>query len=148
MAWKRPACCGYTEQHQAGYYGLRVVTQRSCPWVPGSVQDQAGWDLEQSGIVEDVPAHGRGWHWMGFKVPPIPNNSIILCSQGSSAPAGLSEGQDGDRGLSLALASPAPAQGLCPWVSIPPTAPPGTCFAADFKAAFSLSERMIKASLP
>jgi len=26
----------------------------------GSVQGQAGWDFEQPGLVEGVPAHGRG----------------------------------------------------------------------------------------
>jgi len=30
-----------------------------CP-LPGSVQAQAGWSSEQPGLVEDVPAHGRG----------------------------------------------------------------------------------------
>lgn len=28
--------------------------------IPGSVQDQAGWGFEQPGIVEGIPAHGRG----------------------------------------------------------------------------------------
>ena len=28
--------------------------------IPGSVQGQVGWGLEQPGIVEGVPAHGRG----------------------------------------------------------------------------------------
>jgi len=27
---------------------------------PGSVQGQVGWSSEQPGLVEDVPAHGRG----------------------------------------------------------------------------------------
>jgi len=30
-----------------------------CP-NPGSVQVQAGWGFEQAGLVEGVPAHGRG----------------------------------------------------------------------------------------
>ena len=30
-----------------------------CP-LPGSVQGQAGWGFEQPGLVEGVPAHGRG----------------------------------------------------------------------------------------
>lgn len=29
--------------------------------IPGSVQGQAGWGLEEPGLVEGVPAHGRGW---------------------------------------------------------------------------------------
>jgi len=28
--------------------------------LPGSVQGQVGWSSEQPGLVEDVPAHGRG----------------------------------------------------------------------------------------
>jgi len=37
------------------------VAQRSCGCpLPGSVQGQAGWSSEQPGLVEDVPAHGRG----------------------------------------------------------------------------------------
>jgi len=27
---------------------------------PGSTQGQAGWGIEQPGLVEGVPAHGRG----------------------------------------------------------------------------------------
>ena len=32
--------------------------QRSCgcPWIPGSVQGQAGWDLEQPGMMEGIPS--------------------------------------------------------------------------------------------
>lgn len=48
----------------------------------GSVQGQAGRDLEQLGIVEGhgkgvgLPM-GRGWDWMVFKVPSKPNHSGI-----------------------------------------------------------------------
>lgn len=28
--------------------------------IPGSVQDHIGWGFEESGLVEDVPAHCRG----------------------------------------------------------------------------------------
>ncbi|XP_066182548.1 multiple epidermal growth factor-like domains protein 6 [Sylvia atricapilla] len=38
---------------------LSVEDWKVCP-MPGSVQGQAGWGLEQPGIVEGVPAHGRG----------------------------------------------------------------------------------------
>ena len=43
-----------------GGEALAQVAQRSsgCP-LPRSVQSQAGWGLEQPGLVEDVPA--RGW---------------------------------------------------------------------------------------
>jgi len=35
--------------------------QRSCGCpLPGSVQGQVGWSFEQPGLVEGVPAHGRG----------------------------------------------------------------------------------------
>jgi len=37
------------------------VAQRSCVCtLPGSVQGQVEWSSEQPGLVEDVPAHGRG----------------------------------------------------------------------------------------
>ena len=37
------------------------VAQRSCDCrIPGGVQSQVGWSSEQPGLVEDVPAHGRG----------------------------------------------------------------------------------------
>ncbi|KAF4789094.1 hypothetical protein TURU_153401 [Turdus rufiventris] len=41
---------------------LAQGAQRSCgcPWIPGSVQGQFRWILEQPGIVGGVPAHGRG----------------------------------------------------------------------------------------
>ena len=45
----------------------------------GSVQGQVGWSSEQPGLVEDVPAHGRGgWNYMIFKVPSNPHHSMIL----------------------------------------------------------------------
>jgi len=28
--------------------------------IPGSFQGQAGWGFEQPGLMEGVPAHGRG----------------------------------------------------------------------------------------
>ncbi|TRZ19639.1 hypothetical protein HGM15179_007507 [Zosterops borbonicus] len=41
---------------------LAQGAQRSCgcPWIPGSAQGQVGQGLEQPGIVEGIPAHGRG----------------------------------------------------------------------------------------
>jgi len=49
------------------FFTMRLVrhwnrlSQRSCGCpLPGSVQGQAGWDFEQPGLVEGVPAHGRG----------------------------------------------------------------------------------------
>ncbi|GAB0182869.1 cAMP-dependent protein kinase inhibitor alpha [Grus japonensis] len=40
---------------------LEQVAQRSCGCpLPGSVQDQVGWGFGQRGLVEGVPAHGRG----------------------------------------------------------------------------------------
>ena len=47
--------------HHEGGETLEQVAQRSCGCpLPGSVQGQAGWSSEQPGLVEDVPAHGRG----------------------------------------------------------------------------------------
>ena len=40
---------------------LEQVAQRSCGCpLPGSVQGQVGRGFEQPGLVEGVPAHGRG----------------------------------------------------------------------------------------
>lgn len=44
----------------------------------GSVQGQVRWALEQSGLMEGVPAHGRGVDKMFFKVPTIPKHPVIL----------------------------------------------------------------------
>ena len=40
---------------------LAQVAQRSCGCpLPGRVQGQVGWSSEQPGLVEDVPADGKG----------------------------------------------------------------------------------------
>jgi len=40
---------------------LDQVVQRSCGWpLCGIIQGQVGWGFEQPGLVEGVPAHGRG----------------------------------------------------------------------------------------
>ena len=40
---------------------LAQVAQRSCGCpLPGNVQGQAGWSSEHPGLVEGVPADGRG----------------------------------------------------------------------------------------
>ena len=47
--------------HHEGGEALAQVAQRSCGCpLPASVQGQVGWSSEQPGLVEDVPAHGRG----------------------------------------------------------------------------------------
>jgi len=44
-----------------GGESLEQVAQRSCDCpLPGSVQGQVGWGLEQPGLVKGVAAHGRG----------------------------------------------------------------------------------------
>jgi len=50
---------------------LEQVARRSCACpVTGNVQGQAGWGFEQPGLVEGVPAHGRGgWTRPSLKVP-------------------------------------------------------------------------------
>jgi len=53
----------YSEEvlHHEGGETLEKVAHRSCGCLlPGSVQGQVGWSSEQAGLVEDVPAHGRG----------------------------------------------------------------------------------------
>lgn len=60
---------------------------------PKSLWGQAGWGLEQCGIVEDVPSHGMGWDWMGFKVSStvnIPRLNLWLWSSLSIPRAPLS----------------------------------------------------------
>jgi len=37
-----------------------ALTYCSEHFLPASVQGQVGWSSEQPGLVEDVPAHGRG----------------------------------------------------------------------------------------
>jgi len=66
--------------HHEGGETLAQVAQRSCGCpLPGSVQGQVGWSSEHPGLVEGVPAHGRGvWNQMIFKVPSNPNHSVIL----------------------------------------------------------------------
>jgi len=55
--------CRYKEEilYSGGGEALAQVAQRSCGCpLPGSVQGQAGWGCEHPGLVEGVPAHGRG----------------------------------------------------------------------------------------
>lgn len=59
---------------------LAQVAQRCC-WcpTPGSAQAQARFDFEKPGLVEGVPASGRGgWKQMVFMVPPNPNHFVLL----------------------------------------------------------------------
>jgi len=47
--------------HREGGEALAQAAQRSCGCpLPGRVQGQVGWTSEHPGVVEDVPAHGRG----------------------------------------------------------------------------------------
>ncbi|KAK4827836.1 hypothetical protein QYF61_021973, partial [Mycteria americana] len=57
------ACSDRTREilHYEGGEALEQVAQRSCGHpIPGSVQGPVGWGFEQPGLVEGVPAHGRG----------------------------------------------------------------------------------------
>lgn len=57
---------------------LEQVAHRSCGCpIPGNAQDQAGYGLQQPGLVDGVPWH-RGWNQMIFKDPSNPNVSVIL----------------------------------------------------------------------
>ena len=55
-----------------GGEALAQVAQRSCGCpLPGRVQGQVGrWEVS-------LPM-AEGWDWMGFKVPPNTNRSVIL----------------------------------------------------------------------
>jgi len=46
--------------HLEGSKTLKEVAQKSSGCLlPGSAQGQVGWDFDQDGPVEGVPAHGR-----------------------------------------------------------------------------------------
>jgi len=48
--------------HREGGEALAQVAQRSCGCpLPGRVQGQVGLGFEHPGLVEGVPAHGRGF---------------------------------------------------------------------------------------
>ena len=64
-------------------FTVRVVKHwhrlpREVGHIPGNIQGQFGWGSEQPGLVEDVPAHCRGWGRRPLKVPPNPKHSMIL----------------------------------------------------------------------
>ena len=47
--------------HCEGGEALERVAQRGCGCpIPGRVPGQVGWGFEQPGLVEGVPAHGKG----------------------------------------------------------------------------------------
>jgi len=47
--------------HREGGETLEQDAQRNCGCpLPGSIQGQVGWSSEKPGVVEDVPAHGKG----------------------------------------------------------------------------------------
>jgi len=56
---------------------LAQVAQRvcGCP-LPGSVQDQVEWGIEQPGLMESVPAHGRGVGTRG-SIRSLPTQTIL-----------------------------------------------------------------------
>jgi len=67
----------------------RCLTMRAartgigCPeelWMPHPwrCSKLAGWGFGQPDLVRGVPTCGRGWNWMGFKVPSNPNHIVIL----------------------------------------------------------------------
>jgi len=58
--------------YSEGAEALAQVAQRSCGCaLPGSVQGQVGWGFEQPGLVEGVPAHGRGVGTRSIRSFPI-----------------------------------------------------------------------------
>jgi len=68
LVWRREQLRGTEVEHQSYFYpgyegggSLEQVAQRSCGCpLHESVQDEVGWSSEQPGLVEDVPAYGRG----------------------------------------------------------------------------------------
>lgn len=75
----------------------QFCTQRVArPWhrLPrgaGGAQGQVGRGPEEFDLEDGIPAHSRGWNWMGFKVPSTPNHSEIVIFEKGAA--------DGTRGL-------------------------------------------------
>jgi len=78
----------YSEQEEwaslycEGGEALAQVAQRSCGCpLPGSVQGQAGQGFEQPGLVEGVPAHGRGVRLDDLQGPfqPKPFCNSVIC---------------------------------------------------------------------
>ena len=57
--------------------GEAQAAQRSCGCrLPGSAQGQVAWDFEQPGLVEGVPAHGRG-AGMRWAIRCLPTQTIL-----------------------------------------------------------------------
>lgn len=54
-----------------------VGTGWSQPWTGPTLEvSKAGWSSERPGMVEPVPAHGRGWNEKGFNIPSNPNHRV------------------------------------------------------------------------
>lgn len=58
---------------------LEQVVQRTCgcSWISGSVQGEVGCGSEQPVIAGGVPAQGKGWNKMVFRVTSNPNHPVI-----------------------------------------------------------------------
>ena len=70
----------------------RIQRSCGCP-IPGSVQDQVGHrGLEQPALVGGVPARGRGWNWVSFKVPSNSDHPVILWEEEQTQRPEQSEG--------------------------------------------------------
>jgi len=60
-AWRKTAPPHYISTWQEYTLNSEQVAQRSCGCpLPGSIQGQVGQGFGQPGLVEGVPAHGRG----------------------------------------------------------------------------------------
>jgi len=54
-----------------------MLRRCGCP-IPAGTQGQVGWGPGQPELVGGSPAHGRGWHWVGFELPSNHSHSVIL----------------------------------------------------------------------
>jgi len=55
---------------------LAQAAQRSCGCpLPGRIQGQVGWGSEHPGLVEGVPAHGRG-AGMRWSIRSLPTQTV------------------------------------------------------------------------
>ena len=59
FGWLGEAGKGHPKILWEAALGLDILNPAPSP-VPGRVQGQVGWSSEQPGLVEDVPADGRG----------------------------------------------------------------------------------------
>ena len=67
--------------HESGETLEQIVQRSTGGLIPGNIQGQVGWNSDQPGLVEDIPAHCRGLGYMTSKSSFQPKafyDSVIL----------------------------------------------------------------------